>query len=97
MVELLRPRSGRNDECKNEPSAQVMRVIEALERENIESRPVWKPLHLQPVFREMGCAMFGGRVSERLFDHGLCLPSGTAMTNAEQERVIDVVRRVFAR
>ncbi len=69
----------------------------ALEEANIESRPVWKPLHLQPVFREMGCAMYGGRVSERLFDHGLCLPSGTAMTDAEQDRVLEVVRHVFAR
>ena len=71
------------------------RVRLALEAENIESRPVWKPLHLQPVFRDMGCAMFGGRVAERLFDYGLCLPSGTAMTAAEQGRVIEVVRRCF--
>ena len=69
----------------------------ALEAANIESRPVWKPLHLQPVFREMGCPMYGGAVSERLFDHGLCLPSGSAMSDIEQDRVIDVVRRSFAR
>lgn len=67
----------------------------ALDAANIESRPVWKPLHLQPVFREMGCEMFGGKVAERLFDHGLCLPSGTAMTDSEQDRVIEVVRRCF--
>ena len=65
----------------------------ALEAANIESRPVWKPLHLQPVFREMGCPMYGGAVSERLFENGLCLPSGTAMTDAEQDRVIEQVLR----
>lgn len=69
----------------------------ALEAANIESRPVWKPLHLQPVFREMGCMMYGGAVSERLFDRGLCLPSGTAMSEADQDRVIDVLKQCFAR
>ena len=52
----------------------------ALEAENIESRPVWKPMHLQPVFR--GCRVRGGSVSEYLFQCGLCLPSGTAMTES---------------
>jgi dTDP-4-amino-4,6-dideoxygalactose transaminase len=63
----------------------------ALEAENIESRPVWKPMHLQPVFR--GCRVRGGAVSERLFQLGLCLPSGTAMTPADIERVAGIVRR----
>jgi dTDP-4-amino-4,6-dideoxygalactose transaminase len=63
----------------------------ALEAENIESRPVWKPMHLQPVFRS--CRVRGGRVSERLFCLGLCLPSGTAMTDSDIERVADTVRR----
>ena len=67
----------------------------ALEAADIESRPVWKPLHLQPLFREMSCPVFGGKVSERIFDHGLCLPSGSAMTDADQDRVIDIVRRCF--
>jgi dTDP-4-amino-4,6-dideoxygalactose transaminase len=61
-----------------------------LEAENIESRPVWKPMHLQPVFR--GCRVHGGRVSEDLFRRGLCLPSGTQMTEADLERVIRVIR-----
>lgn len=65
----------------------------ALEEENIEARPLWKPLHLQPVFRTMGCETFGGAISERLFDQGLCLPSGSAMADIDQDRVIDVVRR----
>jgi len=84
-----RPRSGRNDECKNEPSAQVMRVIEALERENIESRPVWKPMHLQPVFQ--GARVVGGAVCERLFANGLCLPSGAGLERDDVERICDVV------
>jgi len=61
----------------------------ALERENIESRPVWKPMHLQPVFKN--CQMYGGKVSEDLFNRGLCLPSGTSIRNAEIDRVIQVI------
>ncbi len=67
----------------------------ALEAENIESRPVWKPMHLQPVFRE--CAMFGGSVSERLFANGLCLPSGTAMTEDDFLRVVRTIRHCARR
>ncbi len=63
----------------------------ALEAENIESRPVWKPMHAQPVFA--GCRMFGGRVSEDLFARGLCLPSGTAMTRDAVARVAGLVRQ----
>lgn len=63
----------------------------ALEAENIESRPVWKPMHLQPVFR--GCGYRGGDVSEQLFRTGLCLPSGTAMRDVDLERVAGVIRR----
>jgi len=63
----------------------------ALEAENIESRPVWKPMHLQPVFR--GCGSRGGAVGERLFRTGLCLPSGTAMRDADLERVASIIRR----
>ena len=62
----------------------------ALEQENIESRPVWKPMHLQPVFK--GCRSRGGAVSESLFRQGLCLPSGTAMTNADLDRIIGIIR-----
>ena len=71
------------------------RVRLALERENIESRPLWKPMHLQPVFA--GCRFYGGEVSERLFRDGLCLPSGSALTAEEHGRVCDVVRREFRR
>jgi pyridoxal phosphate-dependent aminotransferase EpsN len=62
----------------------------ALEAENIESRPIWKPMHLQPVFKK--CRMRGGSVSEDLFRRGLCLPSGTQMTDRDLERVVGVIK-----
>jgi len=67
----------------------------ALEAENIEARPVWKPMHLQPVFA--GCERFGGEVAEDLFARGLCLPSGSNLKREDQERVIQVVRRLARR
>lgn len=72
-------------------SREVIRV--ALEREDIEARPVWKPMHLQPVYRE--CAFVGSGVSDLLFRDGLCLPSGSAMAEDDLARVIDIVRRSF--
>jgi len=63
----------------------------ALEEEDVEARPVWKPMHLQPVFAE--CRCLGGEVSAALFDRGLCLPSGSAMTDSDLERVAGLVRR----
>jgi dTDP-4-amino-4,6-dideoxygalactose transaminase len=56
-----------------------------LEEENIESRPVWKPMHLQPVFKD--CRFRGGAVSEKLFARGLCLPSGTKLTNEQIDAI----------
>ncbi|QAT88005.1 DegT/DnrJ/EryC1/StrS aminotransferase [Corallococcus coralloides] len=64
----------------------------ALERENIEARPVWKPMHLQPVFANFERRR--GSVAEDLFRHGLCLPSGSNLTRQELERVVAVVRAV---
>ncbi len=60
----------------------------ALEAENIEARPVWKPMHMQPVFA--GTRIFGGAVSERLFQNGLCLPSGSSLSTEDQDRVISI-------
>lgn len=67
-------------------------VRQALEAGNIESRPVWKPMHLQPVFA--GARIYGGAVSEQLFADGLCLPSGSNLAESDQDRVIAVARRV---
>jgi dTDP-4-amino-4,6-dideoxygalactose transaminase len=64
----------------------------ALERENIESRPFWKPMHLQPVY--CGYRVRGGAVSEAIFRDGLCLPSGSNLTSGELQRVVDIVRSV---
>jgi dTDP-4-amino-4,6-dideoxygalactose transaminase len=66
-----------------------------LESLDIEARPVWKPMHLQPVFAE--CQSFGGSVSKRLFAEGLCLPSGTTMTGTDRERVVEGFRRAFSK
>jgi len=62
----------------------------ALEAENIEARPVWKPMHRQPVFAR--CRSVGGSVSERIFERGLCLPSGSSLTSEDRDRVIAAVR-----
>jgi dTDP-4-amino-4,6-dideoxygalactose transaminase len=65
----------------------------ALAAEDIESRPVWKPLHLQPLFK--GCQVVGGAVSEELFDLGLCLPSGSNLTSSDRDRVIKTIQKQF--
>jgi dTDP-4-amino-4,6-dideoxygalactose transaminase len=64
-------------------------VLDRLERADIEARPVWKPMHLQPVFE--GARTIGGAVSQRLFDRGLCLPSGSNLTSNDRARVIAMV------
>lgn len=70
-------------------------VRQALELENIESRPVWKPMHMQPVFRD--CPRIRGEVAESLFRHGLCLPSGSNLTESDLCRVVDAIRRCARR
>lgn len=65
-------------------------VQQALDRAGIESRPTWKPMHMQRLFA--GCDVIGGSVAERLFERGLCLPSGSSLRPADLERVIAVVR-----
>jgi dTDP-4-amino-4,6-dideoxygalactose transaminase len=98
----------------------------ALEAENIESRPVWKPMHMQPVFqstdlsasfledsadytdykklktnklkkKRVKCRVVGGEVAEDLFERGLCLPSGTAISNSDMDRVISIIRKCCRR
>ena len=63
-----------------------------LEGDNIESRPLWKPMHLQPVFKE--APFYGDGTSDRLFEIGLCLPSGPTLTDQDIERVAKVVRQL---
>jgi dTDP-4-amino-4,6-dideoxygalactose transaminase len=61
----------------------------AFEQENIESRPLWKPMHMQPVFN--GCAFYGDGTAERLFQNGLCLPSGSNLKDDDLERIFEVM------
>ena len=86
VVQLPEEGTGRN----GTPSVIVERMRQSLEQENIESRPVWKPMHLQPVFQ--GCLCYGGGCSERLFANGLCLPSSVSLTRSDADRVIEVLR-----
>lgn len=73
--------------------ASHLDVIAALEAEGLEARPAWKPLHLQPVFS--GVEVVGGPVAERVFATGLCLPSGSSLTDGERDEVVAVVRGVL--
>ena len=67
----------------------------ALEKDNIECRPLWKPMHLQPVFEHY--PYYGGKVAENLFEKGLCLPSGSNTTEEEKERIIKAFDLFFKR
>lgn len=75
------------DENKVGKSAEEFRLT--LEKENIESRPLWKPMHLQPVFEN--CPYYGKNVAERLFHSGLCLPSGSNLSENEKDRIKQTV------
>ena len=72
-------------------------VMKALTERNVESRPVWKPMHLQPVFASSPYFPHreGESVSDELFDRGICLPSGSSLTEEEQERVVKAVSSIF--
>ncbi|EHM09242.1 putative PLP-dependent enzyme possibly involved in cell wall biogenesis [Thermanaerovibrio velox DSM 12556] len=86
-VILIDPSSGRTP----------LMVMDALAEKDIETRPLWKPMHLQPVFE--GCRYFphedGFSVSDHLFQVGLCLPSGSSLTEEDQERVISAVKEIW--
>ena len=69
-------------------------IMETLEKENIESRPVWKPMHLQPFFEEYD--YIGSDISERLFENGVCLPSDTKITDEELARVCTIIKRLWS-
>ena len=65
----------------------------ALEAENIESRPLWKPMHLQPIFEQY--PYYGGTVAEQLFENGLCLPSGSNLAAVDRQRISNVINQLF--
>ena len=66
-------------------------LIKALDDADVESRPVWKPMHLQPLYK--GCECYGGGLSEHLFTHGICLPSSSSLNEEDQLHVINTIRK----
>lgn len=72
-------------------TAETLRL--ALDAENIESRPLWKPMYLQPIFENY--PYYGSNVAETLFENGLCLPSGSNLTDIDRERIASVITAVF--
>jgi dTDP-4-amino-4,6-dideoxygalactose transaminase len=79
------------DSDKSGKNREELRI--ALEVSNIESRPLWKPMHLQPIFEKSH--YYGGKVSENLFENGLCLPSGSNLTESDKQRIERVLREFF--
>ncbi len=75
----------------DEKQRETLRLV--LAADNIESRPLWKPMHLQPVFAST--SFYGEGVCEELFQHGLCLPSGTNMSEADMNRVIEIAKKTL--
>lgn len=68
-------------------------IMETLELENVESRPVWKPMHMQPFFEEYD--FIGDGVSEKIFENGICLPCDTKMTNEDLERIVKIIKGLW--
>jgi len=69
-------------------------IIEALEKDNIESRPIWKPMHMQPVFAKYD--FIGKGISEMIYKNGVCLPSDTKMTDEDLNRVCNIIKSLYA-
>ena len=68
----------------------------ALAKENIESRPIWKPMHMQPVYKGHDFIIVGNKpVSEDIFARGICLPSDNKMTKQQQDMVIEIIKGLF--
>ena len=80
-----------NPTSENKATTEDLHIT--LERENIETRPLWKPMHLQPIFKD--CPSYLNGVSEKLFKYGLCLPSGSNLSDQDLDRVVSHVNQVF--
>ena len=82
---------------KEDSEVKPIDIMSALEDENIESRPVWKPMHMQPIFKEYKffSSLEEGSIAEDLFNRGVCLPSDTKMTDEDLDRVIELVNNSF--
>ncbi len=70
-------------------------ILERLAEFNAEGRPIWKPMHMQPIYRNNGFVSVLGDVGSDIFDRGLCLPSDIKMTNEQQDTVIEIIRNCF--
>lgn len=77
-------------------SVKPTAVMAVLAEENIEARPIWKPMHLQPVFADRDFISVNGDSGKDIFERGLCLPSDIKMTAKEQNYVIELIRGIFA-
>jgi dTDP-4-amino-4,6-dideoxygalactose transaminase len=75
-------------------AVKPLQIMEALEQRNIESRPLWKPLHLQPFFRKYD--FVGGGIAEHLFERGVCLPSDTKMISADLEWIVTIIKKLWS-
>lgn len=80
-----------NKGCKVDP----IDILNTLAENNIEVRPIWKPMHMQPVFSGCDFVSVDGDVSRDIFERGLCLPSDIKMTEEEQQKVIDIIKSFF--
>ncbi len=83
---------------KETSQVKPLDIMVALEKENIESRPVWKPMHLQPVFNQYPFFTVSDKVSsiaEDYFNRGVCLPSDTKMSTSQQNKIIELILNLF--
>jgi dTDP-4-amino-4,6-dideoxygalactose transaminase len=95
---IFMPMNGWNDSncwltCVTLDKRQPLEIIEALENRNIESRPIWKPMHKQPFYKKYD--YIGSNVSEKIFKKGLCLPSDTKLNDEDLNRIIEIIRGVY--
>ncbi|HHX59012.1 MAG TPA: aminotransferase DegT, partial [Candidatus Moranbacteria bacterium] len=79
--------------CTLSSKVRPLAVMEALEAENIESRPIWKPMHLQPFFTKYD--FVGDGIADQIFENGICLPSDTKMTEEDLDRVVRIMQRLW--
>ena len=81
---------------KADSKVKPLDIMVALEKENIESRPVWKPMHMQPVFEKCDFIKVADEpVSKELFETGVCLPSDTKMTKEEQDKIVNIIKNLW--
>jgi len=73
-------------------NVKPLQIMEALEKENVESRPIWKPMHMQPFFKKYD--FIGKTTAENLFNQGICLPSDTKMADKELEKVVKIIKQI---